>query len=1133
MARTVWSRGLMLHAGPLSEADRQGRQELVKQRLHITYPTGPSVALRWMSRPMLGFPRRPFQVYRRLRTGDDLNLHGQLLAVGAFAVPANTKWTWGSNTMFDVALRVTLAAGNTLTVVARDTYGEPLPGQRITFSGSGWGRFRAHGIASLGFSGVGTVNTLVGIPQETLVNLVTWNQPIQVVGLPYKAGEAAAPVYAGAMLQGYAPASMTGYNAAQFRLEIAALMQVDPPPVPGVVVSPAWPAPDPVLFLQEMVNGRAGSGGRSFFRAVRACLSQTVDSDPTRQQRDFVVTHELDGLAQVGQNVPPEGTTTFRLPVVGTSMMNVATDSFAATGLGYGTIDLPPPSTVSSPRGGGLNLPLPSSYVRPTGLVDLPHDYMVVAPFHVLAQVVGTHVEWDVELAAIAEVRPEPAAAQSLSASLLSRDRPPSRDTQAYESRRLEWLPSLLPQSYGLVAERAAATPVILNGPRLGGKGYQPYVPGRPGTVEGVVMPGTRSHYVDRYGRQPYSGGNTTRYFVIGTDVFGRWSTSWTQASFNSTADAVARPGVDKVMFEPNPGETGATLHGRWVVDFAWDWGDRSPHTIELTGRFFPGEGVDPDPAPPAGFALTPAGAGTPVHVRFDGAQQPYLASAAHAGHGTVQVLGAVADGNSDVRRYRLILDGGAVDFTASQKKVGYAAYARGSEAVRPVPPAPGAWSTSVGPRVTYVFDPTPPAVDLTPPQVKWTSLPDVIGKARARLTWDGDPAADGYMVWMATESALAKKANLALPEGIQERALLLKDTVRNAALSDDEDSIRVFTRLNEKPLKATEFEADLPGSSGMLFLYRFSAVSKTGVESTRSSEMYAVGVPERVQPGQPVLMARSEPGGIRLTVHPGPGPEADGFRLHRVRREVQARDVGLMGPAAYGHTAPQWQTELVPKSLGSAELVETRVLVDAQAPSWFPFYYRAQALGGMQPDDPVMHGRYPGESEASSVVEVFHTPPAPPSLDFLGNTWVDANDRVNMLTFQTDLPHRLSPLGVALIELYQTGVSARGVPTRNRVLQAKTHELAAQGAFPNPDVMVATVLQAGHLLRFFRSPNNAFPAQYRLYVKLLGKTEMVTDPQTQQSYQRPIWGSPFVLRLVDPLGRATEVPIAQLFNGP
>jgi hypothetical protein len=848
-------------------------------------------------------------------------------------------------------------------------------------------------------------------------------------------------------------------------------------------------------------------------------------------QRAYVVRRTLDGIVQVGQPQAPQGTTTFDLPVVATTMMNVATDSFAAVGLGYGTTDFPSTVTLAAPKGGGLGLPLPTSYARASTALDLPYDYLIGAKFHVLISLKGSLMEWDLDLASIAELRPDPTSAQGLTASLLTLDRPSTRDTKCFESRQVQWSPSLLPQAYGIAVERPGANPVFLNTPRLGGKGYQPYIPVRPRPVDGEMAFEARSTFVDRYGQQPFTGSDTTRYSVVSTDVFGRW-TSWSQASFVSTAAPVLKPGLDKVAFEPLVGAAGATIAGSFVVDFSWDWADRSPDVIELTGKYFAGEGnVPPGAVPPAGFEVTPGTPGSPVLIKFDVTGKPFIASAVHMSVGDVQQVDVLQDSSTEVRKYRLVLKGSA-KFSASVKKVGFAVYARGSESKRPA----GTFSLPVGPRTTYVFDPTAPVVSFPTPQVTWASLPDVTGHSRARLSWPAAPGAQGYFVWMATETALATKAGLDLPQGdIEARAKALKDFVTNAVATQNEDAIRVFTRLNDSFFTGTSYEVEVPGASQRLFFFRVSAISKSAVEGPRSSSVFAVGVPQRIQPGPPKLVLRSlpdaQPPAIKVIVLPGQGPKEDGFHVLRVRREVQARDAGVMGPARYEHTSPLWQTEQVEAVRGSP-LVAARTLLDPRPPGWFPYYYRVRAVGGMKVDDRD-YGRYPGESEASAAQELYHTPSGPPSFVPVTDPYVDSGDTVNVISFQSDLPTRLSPLGVARIELVENQYQPDGTMKRKTVLAFNTQDIPVDTVLPaNLDSMVPLIKLGAPFLSFYKSPTNAFTPRFMLYLKLLGKTETVVDPKTQTSYQRPIVGTPRVLRLIDPLGRVTEKPMEQWFYG-
>ena len=89
-----------------------------------------------------------------------------------------------------------------------------------------------------------------------------------------------------------------------------------------------------------------------------------------------------------------------------------------------------------------------------------------------------------------------------------------------------------------------------------------------------------------------------------------------------------------------------------------------------------------------------------------------------------------------------------------------------------------------------------------------------------------------------------------------------------------------------------------MPGGANTLYAFRISAISATQKESPRSASVAFFGVPRLMKPGQPTLLLRPDPQGIKVVGVPKPGFVAPvGFRVFRVRREGLAGDVGTMGP--------------------------------------------------------------------------------------------------------------------------------------------------------------------------------------------------------------------------------------------
>src|SRR5215475_10705334 len=78
MSRLVWPHAFLLRTCELSDAFASGTASKVVKDFLPTVPgkhvepgkEGPPVALRWSSLPLIGFPRVPFEVFRRVRQRD-------------------------------------------------------------------------------------------------------------------------------------------------------------------------------------------------------------------------------------------------------------------------------------------------------------------------------------------------------------------------------------------------------------------------------------------------------------------------------------------------------------------------------------------------------------------------------------------------------------------------------------------------------------------------------------------------------------------------------------------------------------------------------------------------------------------------------------------------------------------------------------------------------------------------------------------------------------------------------------------------------------------------------------------------------------------------------------------------------
>jgi hypothetical protein len=1148
MPRQVWPQALTLSAAWLNDPQAPGASQAqsggIKQamaRLDRAFPdprgrdhSGAAVSLRWSATPRLGLPRQPFKVYRRPPVRKFVDLPAKV------AVDGEANVSFGPRILCEVLVQATPAANSTMRVEAIDVRGEVFPGQRIDFTAPRQGRFRVCGIAGLRVHGKGSIDHASGVDETALANEPDW-QLFEIVGLPFVKGEAALPVY-DPQPQGLAPGSLPGREAAAVRLDVLNDVQLPIPPtgIPALP-APAWPIPDSGTYLTILCDLSL-----CLFNLVKECLAHSADSDPLNLQAAYRhKTVPLPGITQLGDATAKPGTdaTTMEIPVVGVAMLAIGGDSLAATALGYGTIDFPPhlvqsarpvasglPAATARPATSALSgapattvtAPVPppvpppvsppvspQAPQEPPGAAALPFDYMVSATF----TLPGLGV---VEIAAIADGRaaPEPPALRRTRP--LHLNRPAQLDAALSQAVELSWNLAPQPQGYAIAVSRAPKQSEVLNPPRPGvpilfqpglqppgpvplpgdlppfhpvpatrSVGFDLFFPNRPGTIDGDLPADAQAVFVDQLAPLPLTSSASSTYLVAGQDVHGRW-TSWkaTAPALAPPPPPVSTPAIHSAAFLLDPAHAkGRLVPAALEVELSWDWSERSPDRIELAGRFFPAAAA-PDPGPPAGLALSAGAPGPLLVVKFDHAGNPSILAPYT---GTVEILRfAPADPSRppDVGSpsYRATISVFHCDFNAAAE-LAYEIYARGFEAVRPAEP-----SVFVGPKLARTFDPLPPAVPQLVVDLRWTALPDATGVARGVLTWPASPAAAGYAVWEATESALRHVLGAPPPPNapLAARAKDLQQLITASAASQAA-SLHAFSRVNARQVAETRMELALPGSSSAIYAYRVSAVSTANVESAKSAGVALLAVPRRNLPAAPRLMLRAaKTKGIDVIVVPGPGVAPVGYRVYRVRGAGLLDDLGAMGPPRYLEKDAGWRDLDVASLQGVIE--KGRALTDPVPQSWYPWYYRVVAIGA----EDLANGVYGGESPASAVQSLLLPPPLP-TLDGFA---VSAATLEVVASFRTNLPVRPTPLGVSRIEVVQLKQTNGRIDRVTLLAVAPEAVPEAPPLVPLPHPPLAQLKSLPLITR--RPPNPQGVAEYTVMVRAdaVPLAVTVTDPR-------------------------------------
>lgn len=1007
--------------------------DLLRKRKHDTREPGAPVSLRWSMSPLLGFPRAPFEIWRRVRTEEPTT---PVLGTTAPASPATATLPVE---VIEIRFDAEPAPGAALTVEAQSLNGRTLPGQWLTFTANQSGRFRAAGIAALKLTGSGRILNVGALPQTDWANLPDWER-IEVVGFAFDPTP-----------QGWEVPSLTGWDAAVVRLGVARILQLDPPPVgAGGLVTPPWPFPDPKRFLDVLRLGPLAD--------IEDCLASTDDTDPLRLQVLHTIDRTLPGMRQPGQPAGEPAT----LSLTTTQYIALAVqDGPVATGLGFGTVDIPQMRQAYTP----------GKDVLPPGTVLGRDEYLVTARVVLPGGI-------PVELAAIGSRTAPPAGMVNVTATQTFANRATQRDGEESVAVRLSWAPTLDNPGAGLLSRRAPGGTTLFNTPRPAGSGgFQPYLTehrvGPDGNPAADVSPGvTMPEEV-----VPTSGSATISYAVAPVDIHGRWG-PWRLTSHTTTARPVQQPALHEAAIAlPATLPASGPVAGNCTltVEFSWDWADRSCHRAELAGAFVP---LGPLSDPPPVITGLQLGNGSPAQpslvVSFTLSGQPSVPAPATVREVVLPVApgppptGAAA---SDIRRYRVEIPGLSLNFSIADQ-LAYALAARGAEMVRPAE-----LSAQSGPRQLTTNNPFPaPPPPLPVVDVLWTAQPDAAGRARTVLSWPASPGAFGYIIWEATETALfhAVSGGGSRASGpIRARAADLKARVA----ANQDVSLESFSRLNERPLRATSIELELPGSADTLFAYRISTITAQNVESARSTDIVLVGVPHREVPPAPHLeaVADSAIGRVTLTVVPGKGIIPAFLQIHRVRREGLADHIGSMGPPVIGPVAVATLTEVpVPRSAAGYRFVDT------VSPSWQPYRYRCVATGR----DALADGIRAGDSAPSAVTNVLVPPPTPP---LLANPTRTTSPTEHVVTVRTDLPWSPSPAGTGTITVAAVTVSGTS-PVRTVLGSFASHEI----------------------------PNTAGPAS---------RTAPINGVATVTLRLPPAAGT-LVITATDPFGRSTSVEL-------
>ncbi|SDD21294.1 hypothetical protein [Niabella drilacis] len=1128
----IWQKVFLPAAG--------GDEDVKRSRLSFPGQTIP-VALRWTTHPEFGFPRKPFNVYRR---------PGRYPAGGIRRLVENSAQAvnvWRSfdfhEELFVMAISCDVPAGQSLvlTPIGRDN--TLMKAKKYTLTAAGTVLFKAPFMTGIQCEGMGTVTSLVGVTMQSVLNASDW-QHIQVVGLPFKTGVVGGLGYDGDP-QGFVPALLDAESAARLRLKLGQWLFMPPPSV-----SAADPQCPDVNWKHPEANDYLKFLQTEQLPMINDCLTNCDDYSWVRETRQVFYKKEytVDGLHQPGGGPPQPAKAV--IPVVNHTLLSVTNESPASLGLGFGTYDFP---SMKQPGIETNEFKMMKTYAAASSQQLLGMDYMVTAayvvrPFEKFEFSFLEDLSRELVFAALNDERALPVTPEQLDAIGIQLNRPETRDAPYTQSVKLRWNQSVVPQGYGTAANyKAGSSTQVMNDAYPFDKDcYKNFFTPVP-KVNGVEQdPGDVGRFIINATEEPIPlyGSETHKYFVAGWDVFGRWS-GWSKKNFMAAApqpqqpgimalNLVLRPGVDLYTLAPSQSPVPCQLE----IEFGWDWIDRSPSVIQIAGTFFDAALTEPPPGVPSFFGLKTGDTTTPViEVHFplnDPTVVPVVASPYQISIMHTNVPAVPSDpvvGSSDVPannlvRYKLIIPNIDCSFPGGPPyQVAYAAYIRGLERVRIPVNEYSDWNPWDIPfdlvnrkkiqYTTQMDDPRPPAITTLPATVKFTAMPDAAKTARGKLTWPTATNAIGYHIWEASETAIratldkqlkqefpsdSTKHLRPLSEPLTDRATQLRDLLAQPKYS--EPCQRFFSRVNKEPVLQPAIELSLPGSADILFLYQVSSVNSANIESKKSNVIF-FAVPQVIVPASPLLQVRrykkkleSDPvgEGIEVKVVSTIGEEPLGYHLYRVRKKIAGNDVGMKGLPVYLETDAQWiDTEIT--FLNGTSYKGKKINDLGVSKSWRPFVYQAVAIGRADPE----RGLYSGISGGSTTELIYFPPDIPPAIVSAGLP--ASNAFCTRFEIDTSAPFEMLDLGKTRIEIFELDSN------NQRVLKGSfiAHEVT-EAATPVP--LATNAGAADALPAISHTPVNHVTGitRFSLCVK----------------------GSPvkMILRITDPLNRSGEIQL-------
>jgi hypothetical protein len=1069
------------------------------------------LGLRWRLTPGLGLPRTPFAVFRRdRRRGDPVDVRFTSAEVASLGIGGG-RFHIAARELYVLIVAVrNMEPGRSVTVQALDAASRPLPFQTVEVPPNTLRFVRFQHPFIGGFRCTGANFEIASVEAVSMRGLAErpgeW-ELIERAGLPAERNE----------IEGYdtgqqgdPDAPVEPPDAALARVAVGQQFYRDlATTLPNGVTVPQWEIPEPNEALGELRSPTPDAAGRSLILRLGE-MFRAVDTGAVPNQAAFRSLETMPGLRQPGSpQVTPDAT--MDMPLLATVLLNAVTDPWFSLVCGFGTADFPEFLEPSE------------RFLEPEGYFDISHDYMVRAEFRF--RLFG--VEFKREHFALSHRSPFPTLQPAqLQAALHAVNRPPRRDDPWSAEVAVTWARNRHAQLQGnaVALSTDGSAGAYLNPPRPGNPEDNPalFVPMNPGTGGDPIL-ATRNRFIHHGAELPFTGVRTTRYGVATMDVFGRWS-DWSTADLTLAPRPPDVPRLIGLSLAPDKSRiSGNTCPHTLSFEILWDWQDRSPARFQLAGVFHArrtlpdgtrDNGHVPPPAYPGVFQTDNAApTGTLLEITLPSDSPPGTPPELGATPTTttpavtIELLPQATDAGGqnvegEMRRYRVTVADLNVAFGPDEEWF-YSLYVKAAEWRNPAllsdenPPLP----PGRPPRLTaYVPNPIPaPPPVFVPATVLWAALPDAAEVSRFRLAFDRVPTATGgYGVYLAYEAKLRDLAGLPVRDDgdLVGRATDLRDLAMPLARCLDGFS-RLNARLVPQPPVGNQvvYEVELPGALDGLVALAVASVTAEQETSPLSTPWLFVAVPRRVSPQMPHLSLASSNGSALLTCEVARAPAPARLELLRARAERPARTVDTMGPPMHVSVPADWQALDASGRPAAAEAGTARfrlVHADPTPPSWFPYYYRAVAIGA---GDATL-GLVPGRSPQSNLVRVELLPRTLPVIDGLATEQTGA--QTVMVRFRSDAVVDVTPHGS-----FRLAVSAFDFDERQFGDPLLTGFLPA--AQPRP---AAGALEGGVLyysepdadgLRTFEAPVDVPGERFLLRVRL-------TDPLDRSS-ERTVGG--------------------------